>query len=74
MSFDIGQLTNADWNAIPLRNPKPLLLRPTLLNGQSAFDDLSLEPKLRAQLREESFAQTRGWESAVVFVVADELP
>ena len=73
-SFDIGQLSNDDRHAIPLRNPKPLLLRPTLLNGQSAFDDLSLEPKLRARLREESFARTRGRESAVVFVEADELP
>lgn len=74
-SFDIGQLTVADRAAIPLRSPKPLVLRPTLINARSAFDDLELEPRLRARLREASFARARGAATGgVAFVEADELP
>jgi hypothetical protein len=58
-----------------LRRPKPLLLRPTLLSEQLT-DQLELEPKLRACLREASFARGRGGAASppVVFVEADELP
>jgi hypothetical protein len=73
-SFDIGQLTGDDRNVIPLRSPKPMLLRPIVLNEQLAYDNLNLEPILRARLREESFARSRGRESAVVFIEADEMP
>ena len=73
--FSIGQLTPEDRAAIPLRSPKPLLLRPTLLNEQTSADDLGLEPKLRAHLREASFSRARGGAAPppVVFVEADEL-
>jgi len=75
-SFDIGKLSSEDRAAISLTNPKPLLLRPKLLNGKTASDDLQLELKLRARLREASFARARGagHSSPVVFVESDELP
>ncbi|GKS59793.1 hypothetical protein YTPLAS18_33200 [Nitrospira sp.] len=73
-SFDIGKLTSEDRAAIPLHNPKPLLLRPTLMNERKAYDDLGLQAKLRTLLRDASFAREHGSELPVAFVEADDLP
>lgn len=45
------------------------------MNERTAYDDLELEPRLRARLREASYARARGApQSPVAFVDADELP
>jgi len=74
-SFDIGKLSAAARRQIPLRSPKPLVLLPTLLNLEQAHDDLRLQPKLRARLRESSYAGSAGGPAtSVVFVEANEMP
>jgi WD40 repeat protein len=73
-SFDIGRLGVELRKQIPLHSRKPLLLAPRLVDEQSAEDDLRLEPRLKALLREASYRQTQDAPSAaVVFVEADEM-
>jgi hypothetical protein len=72
-SFDIGKFTPDEQKLIDLSNPKPVFLRPSLRNAKLRFDDLKLTQKLAAELREASFAGTRGEASKIVFVEADEM-
>lgn len=69
-SFPVGRLTNADKTAIPLAIPKPLLLRPLLLNPDESDDNLSLMSHLRTALADRAAASPRG-QSIAVFVDAD---
>ena len=72
-SFDIGKFTATEQNQIPLSNPKPLILRPSLRNAKLKFDNLKLTQEMTKQLREIAYAQTRGNPSQIVFVEADEM-
>ncbi len=72
-SFDIGQFTEAERNAIRLESPKPLILRPALQNVGLKFDNLRLSSLLRAELRNVGFVQARG-SAPIVFVDAEEMP
>jgi WD40 repeat protein len=75
-SFALGLISSvADKKEIPLETPKPLILRPVLLNQKLGRDDLKLTPLLRDALREESYATVRGRDAApLVFVDAEEMP
>lgn len=72
-SFDIGRLAADDRRAVPLATPRPLLLRPILIDPQQLDDHLGLMPLLRKKLADVHFAQARG-ASFAVFVDADDLP
>lgn len=74
-SFDIGQLSAEDRRRVPLTAPKPFLLQPVLQNVDELFDDLGLETRLRAHLREASYASARGTRAALpaVYIDADQL-
>ena len=72
-SFDIGKFTNVEQNKINLSNPKPIILNPNLQNEALRFDNLKLTTILRNELRNRSFVQTRGENSPIVFIEADEM-
>jgi WD40 repeat protein/uncharacterized caspase-like protein len=57
LSFDIGRLKPAEWAAIPISMPKPIVLRPLLLNDETKSDDLALSLALKNALRERSYAE-----------------
>ena len=70
-SFDIGLLQKSDKEAIALARVQPLILRPVLINGQEAYDNLELMSALRKRLQEESWAATRGSNKPQVGVYVD---
>jgi len=70
-SFDIGRIAAEDRSRIPLTSPRPLLLQPSVQNADTLFDDLGLQARLRAALRERSVTTTRGAE--VTYVEAEQL-
>jgi hypothetical protein len=74
-SFDIGQLTLMDREAIPLASVKPLILRPMLINREENDDDLHLSSALEQALRDASLT-SRGdmREPPLVYVESDALP
>jgi WD40 repeat protein len=59
-SFDIGELSNEDRNAIPLATRKPFLSRPIFINTKLHRDNLHLIDALRNRLRDESYASSAG--------------
>jgi len=69
--FPIGQLKPEDRKAIVLSHPKPLILRPLLLDSQVG-DRLNLTSLLGTRLLEESYAAGRGGE--MVYVDAGDMP
>ena len=75
-SFDLGQLLPEDKQQIPLAAVRPVILRPTLLNAEALTDDLQLMLAVRKQLREETYAGSRGGDSAAsaIFVDDEEMP
>lgn len=73
-SFDIGQFTTEEQRQIVLSNPKPLILRPTLLNEKLKRDNQNLTQLLRQELREINYSGTTSGNAApLVFVEADEM-
>ena len=72
-SFDIGKFTGEEQKQIALSNSKPIILRPNLRNATLRFDNLKLSQMMTAQLREISYVQSRGSQSQIVFVEADEM-
>ncbi len=73
-SFDIGKFTTEEQKQISLSNPKPLILRPTLLNEKLKFDNLQLTPLLKQAFQNASFGQRSGQAQAdLVFIDADEM-
>lgn len=72
-SFDIGRLVEADRKALPLAKPKPLILRPKLVNAEDGDDNLKLASLVRKRLTDDSFTTSRGSVAATVYVDADEL-
>ena len=75
-SFDVGQLTAEDREAIPLASAKPHIVQPFLLNPDKRRDDLKLSARLREYLREQSYASVHGGVQNLpaVFVDSEELP
>jgi len=76
-SFDIGELLPEDRADIPVAEPKPLILRPTIQSQDRIFDYLQVTEAFKERLRDTSFAISRGgnWiEAPVVFVDADDMP
>ena len=75
-SFALGLISSvADKKEIPLASPRPLILRPVLLNRTLGIDNLKLTPLLREALREESYATVHGRDTAaLIFVDAGEMP
>jgi hypothetical protein len=72
-SFDFGRFTAEEQKLISLSTPKPLILRPNLRNSATRFDNLKLSQMMAEQLREISYSQTRGQQSRIVFVEADDM-
>lgn len=73
-SFDIGMFTLDERGHIHLSSPKPLLLRPTLINREESYDDLELTPLLREALREACEVPGRGApDTPLACVEADEM-
>jgi WD40 repeat protein len=72
-SFDIGKFTIEEQKQINLLNPKPVILRPNLRNVALRFDNLKLTQMMAEQLRQASYAQSRGEQTWIVFVEADEM-
>ena len=71
-SFDIGRLVEADRKALPLAQPKPLILRPLLSNAEDGDDNLKLASLVRKRLADDSFNTPRGTAVTTVYVDADE--
>lgn len=72
-SFDIGKFTPEEQKQISLAAPKPIILRPNLRNAALRFDNLKLTQMMTEQLREISYARTRGAANQIVFVEAEEM-
>ena len=72
-SFDIGKFTEIEQGKINLSSPKPIILNPNLQNETLRFDNLRLTAILRNELRNRSFVETRGANSPIVFIEADEM-
>jgi WD40 repeat protein len=72
-SFDIGQFTLEEQKLISISTPKPLILLPRLRDSARRFDTLNLSEKMTQQLKEMSYSQTRGAQSPIVFVDANEM-
>ena len=70
-SFDIGRLNPEDRSQIVLPQPRPLVLRPVLINVDKSRDDLGLNGLLSRHLRDLTAVSARG--PSVVFVEADDL-
>jgi WD40 repeat protein/tetratricopeptide (TPR) repeat protein len=68
-SFDIGYLPVAQRTKIVLPSPKPVIVRPRLLNATEGYDDLRLEAALRRELR---LRAEPARASSFVFTDADE--
>jgi WD40 repeat protein/uncharacterized caspase-like protein len=73
-SFDIGMFTPDEQGLITLPSPKPLVLRPVLINRDESYDNLDLTPLLRQALREacEGFGDG-GSDAPLSCVDADEM-
>jgi len=75
-SFDIGQLLEADRQKLPKADPKPLLLRPSILNRDEDEDTLRLTALIRQSLASASQPVGRGQPGRgvpFVYVDADDL-
>ena len=72
-SFDIGRLVESDRQALPLAQPKPLILRPLLSNAEDGDDNLKLASLVGKRLADDSFSTPRGGAVTTVYVDADEL-
>jgi hypothetical protein len=72
-SFDIGRMVESDRMALPLAQPKPLILRPLLSNVEDGDDNLKLASLVGKRLADDSFNTPRGTAVTMVFVDADEL-
>ncbi len=73
-SFDIGRFTAEEQRQIVLSSPKPLILRPTLLDEKLKHDSLNLTQLLKQELREAGFSgPARENAPPLVFVEADEM-
>jgi WD40 repeat protein len=70
-SFPIGLVTTDDRARIPLRTPRPLVLRTLFQDEEEFTDGLGLGRLIDERLRERS---TRGTDGRLVFVDARELP
>jgi len=70
-SFDIGQVSVADKESIPLQSPRPLVLRANFQGKKIFGDRLGLSKHVNEQLRDVS---SRGRQAPLVFVDATELP
>jgi hypothetical protein len=70
-SFPIGLVTAEDRPRIPLRSPRPLVLRSTFLEEEELADVLGLGQRVDERLRE---ASSRGEEGRLVFVDARDMP
>jgi uncharacterized caspase-like protein len=66
-SFDIGRLTAADRQQIPLARVRPLVLRASLEDEDTWQDHLELSKRINGLLRERS---ARGREAPLIFVDA----
>ncbi len=74
-SFDIGQFTSTDKAQIPLAQEKPMILRPSFLDGREGFDSLDLSSAVLQLLREQSYTIARGQSAGrIVCLDADDLP
>ena len=71
-SFDIGRVDGKDRERIPLALPRPVVLRPVLINVAEGTDNLELSGALRRQLRESSYTRARGGLDATPEVYIDE--
>lgn len=69
-SFDLGELTEADRARIPLADPRPLLLRPVLVDAAAGYDALQLSDNVMSELR----ARVDVAMAPAVLVDADRLP
>lgn len=70
-SFDVGMIINQDAVQIPLQTQmKPVVLRPSFLDADSADDNLDLTAVVRKKLNEYSASE----KSAFVFVDDDDFP
>lgn len=73
-SFDIGMFTAEEQVQIKLAAPRPFVLRPTLINRDTTYDDLDLTPLLRQALRRASdIPEGDRAEVPLSFVDADEM-
>jgi hypothetical protein len=70
-SFPIGLVTAEDRARIPLRTPRPLVLRTVFQDEEEFTDALGLGRRIDERLRDRS---ARGADAALVFVDARELP
>ena len=75
-SFDIGEIDSADRARIPLAVPVPVILAPRFMDPVELSDNLSLEPAVSAELRDETDVTSRGGagQDSAVFVPAEEMP
>jgi WD40 repeat protein len=76
-SFPIGELLKEDREAIPLAQPKPMILRGNFQSEDRMVDYLQLTAIFRERLREASTTVARGgsWmDASMVFVDADDIP
>jgi hypothetical protein len=69
LTFDIGRLTPAARREIRVAAPRPIVLRPLLLNAGTGSDDLALTVALKNALRDHSYAK-----EDIEFVDEDEYP
>lgn len=70
-SFDLGRLTSQARQGIPLRVPKPVLLRSSFQDENKRRDALGLATRVNGALRD--LAAT-GRDAPLVYVDADEMP
>ena len=70
-SFDVGRLTAADREKVPLQTIKPVVLRCSFQEEKRARDGLGLTKRVNERLREAS-AVARG--AQLVFVDAEDFP
>ena len=73
-SFDVGRMGMAERAKVPLALVKPVVLRPALLNGDEADDNLKLTSLLRQRLSNASQPAGRGKGPAIVYVSEDDFP
>jgi hypothetical protein len=71
-SFEVGRLNTEDRLKIALAAPRPMILRPRILDVDADDDTLDLMKVLRAQLRDESSVTGRGTSQGVLVFVDDE--
>jgi len=74
-TFDVGQLNLEDRQSISLAAPKPIILRPLLVDAQADDDTLGMMRNLRELLRDETLGTGGGAAEAVlVFVDVEDFP